>query len=278
MAGPFRGFFDDAALFPPGELPLAEAIPAHRDHREAWYAAMVGPFVFPASRLDELTAVLDGRIIALSMTLPGGPAKVRPALQALSVLDAVRLESVEVALPQDVTAAELVATLDEHLPADVAGYVEVPRDERRPSTLDALAGTRYRAKFRTGGVVPEAHPGERELAAAIGAVIDRGLEFKCTAGLHHAVRHTDGALEQHGFLNVLLATEAALQGAGSEELVSLLAERSGEAIADKVRAVGQDRLVVTRENFQSFGTCSISDPVRDMVALGLVQNPKENAE
>lgn len=114
-------------------------------------------------------------------------------------------------------------------------------------------------------------------AAAIASVVDRGLEFKCTAGLHHAVRHTDGALEQHGFLNVLLATEAALQGAGSDELVSLLAETSGEAIADKVRA-GQDRLVATRENFQSFGTCSISDPVRDMVALGLVQNPKEKAE
>lgn len=94
--------------------------------------------------------------------------------------------------------------------------------------------------------MPEAHPSEPELADAIGAVVERGLEFKCTAGLHHAVRHTDGALEQHGFLNVLLATDAALRGAGSHELVSVLAERSAEAI---------------------------TDPVRELMALGLVQKP-----
>lgn len=60
------------------------------------------------------------------------------------------------------------------------------------------------------------------------------------------MRHTDGALEQHGFLNVLLATDAALRGAGSHELVSVLAERSAEAI---------------------------TDPVRELMALGLVQKP-----
>lgn len=200
----FRGFFDDAALFPPGELPLEDAVPAHRDHRAAWYAAMVGLFVFPAN---------------------------------------------------------------------VIGYVEVPRDERRPSILDALTDTGYRAKFRTGGVVPEAHPSEPELAGAIAAVIERGLVFKCTAGLHHAVRHTDGALEQHGFLNVLLATDAALRGAGADDLASLLAERSGETIAEEVRAAGHERLAAARESFVSFGTCSITDPVRDLMSLGLVHKP-----
>ena len=38
----FAGLFDDAALFPPGDLPLAEAVPAHRGHRTAWYAGRSG--------------------------------------------------------------------------------------------------------------------------------------------------------------------------------------------------------------------------------------------
>lgn len=40
----FSGLCDDAAIFPPGDLPLPQAVPAHRLHRAAWYAELVGPF------------------------------------------------------------------------------------------------------------------------------------------------------------------------------------------------------------------------------------------
>lgn len=50
----FRGLFDDAAVFPPGNLPVAEAVPAHRAHRAAWYAEAVGPLLCGAGRLGEL--------------------------------------------------------------------------------------------------------------------------------------------------------------------------------------------------------------------------------
>ncbi|MEV7025976.1 hypothetical protein AB0O00_28035, partial [Kitasatospora sp. NPDC093558] len=56
----FRGLFDDAAVFPPGNLPVVEAVPAHRAHRTAWYADAVGPFLCGAGRLGELAAVLNG--------------------------------------------------------------------------------------------------------------------------------------------------------------------------------------------------------------------------
>ncbi|MGW7584917.1 hypothetical protein ACWGLI_27800, partial [Kitasatospora sp. NPDC054769] len=39
----FHGLFDDAAVFPPGNLPIVDAVPAHRLHRAAWYAEAVGP-------------------------------------------------------------------------------------------------------------------------------------------------------------------------------------------------------------------------------------------
>ena len=75
-----------------------------------------------------------------------------------------------------------------------------------------MAGLRL--KFRTGGLTADAFPSAAELAACIDAALDRETPFKCTAGLHHAVRHTDPetGFEHHGFLNVLLATRVALDG------------------------------------------------------------------
>ncbi|WP_158648068.1 hypothetical protein [Nocardioides houyundeii] len=36
---------DDAAVFPPGDLPLAEALAAHREHRASPYGDLLGTFV-----------------------------------------------------------------------------------------------------------------------------------------------------------------------------------------------------------------------------------------
>ncbi|WP_028927035.1 hypothetical protein [Pseudonocardia acaciae] len=266
------GLVDDAALFPPGNAPPERAVPAHRSHLTSWYAAMVGPFVAPAARLAELLPLLSGAQ-ALSVTFPEGPAGLAEVVRTVASAPGAHLASVEVAVPADVGASELVAALDEHLPDDVLGYVEIPRNGRGPAVLDALAGGRYRAKFRTGGLVPAAHPDERELAGSILAAVGRKLPFKCTAGLHHAVRHTDGELEQHGFLNVLLATDAALRGAGPDELAATLADRSGASVAGKIGAMPADRTAAARAAFGSFGTCDIADPLADLVALGIVRPP-----
>jgi len=50
----FDQIVDDAALFPPGNAPMARALADHARHRGAPYADRVGPFLCPASRVDEL--------------------------------------------------------------------------------------------------------------------------------------------------------------------------------------------------------------------------------
>jgi hypothetical protein len=262
----FTGLLDDAALFPPGELPLAEAVPAHLDHERAWYSCMIGPFVVPAARVGELR----GQAIGVSLTFPDGPATLPAAVELVTGMD-VDLESVEIALPDGLGVRDLLRTLDSHLPDTTTGYVEIPRDRRGPTTIAALAGTGYRAKFRTGGLVPAAHPTERELAESIVAAASRAVPFKCTAGLHHAVRHTAGDLERHGFLNVLLATDAAVRGAGVDDVAVLLGERSDDDIASLVTDLIPDRLADARAEFLSFGTCDIATPVADLVALALIE-------
>jgi len=44
------------------------------------------------------------------------------------------------------------------------------------------------------------------------------VPFKCTAGLHHAVHHTDPAtgFVHHGFLNIVAATARAIVGGDVE--------------------------------------------------------------
>src|SRR5690606_25472240 len=96
---------------------------------------------------------------------------------------------------------------------------------------------------------------------------------KATAGLHHAVRTTDPetGFHQHGFLNLLLATDAALNGRPVADLVAVLADRDAPAVADRVADLGDARTAAARALFLSFGTCSITEPVAELTDLGLLR-------
>jgi hypothetical protein len=272
------GLCDDAALFPPGNAPLEQALPAHAGHRASDHADLLGLFVFPVPRVDELVSALEARPLGgelvLSLTAPGGPATVPAAVARLRDLDGVAVEAVEIAVPAESGVDEFLIALDAvaaELPG-VALFVEVPRDDRRPGLLTGLGRTAHAVKFRTGGVVAEAYPDETELAEAIRSVMSAGVPFKATAGLHHAIRNTDPhtGFEQHGFLNVLAAVDAALDGADTSEIAKILADRDGAAVAARVSALAQARISQVRSSFRSFGTCSIVEPLADLIDLGLV--------
>ncbi len=55
------GLIDDAALFPPGNAPMAAAVSAHDAHERSWYGAFIGPFLCPDVRLPELVGALPRR-------------------------------------------------------------------------------------------------------------------------------------------------------------------------------------------------------------------------
>jgi hypothetical protein len=267
VTGPFDGLFDDAALFPPGNALMAAAVPAHRELRSR-LGGLVGPFVVPATRLDELSAHL-GAGARFDVSLIAPPGDLPAALSRIGADPGLGLAAVELPVVADgVAAAEAVRLLDDVLPAGVPAAVEVPRTPQRDEVLDVLAGTRYRAKLRTGGLRADLFPSPGELAATLHACTAREVALKCTAGLHHAVRHTDPAtgFVHHGFLNVLLAVEALLDGASHDRVARWLAETDGGAVVASVRTA---RIAAARAVFTSFGTCSVAEPVDDLVALGL---------
>ncbi len=269
--GLFDGLFDDAALFPPGNAPMADPFPAHGELRGR-LGGLVGPFVVPAARLDELSTHLGkGEPVGVSLIAAAGDLPTAAA--RVSRDPGLELAAVEVpAVPDRTAAREAVRVLDDVLPEGVSAAVELPRSAARDEVLDVLAGTRYRAKLRTGGVRFELFPNPDELAATLSACVSRGLAVKCTAGLHHAVRHTDPdtGFSHHGLLNVLVAASALTEGAPAATAADHLRVTDAGVLVGALRSWTPERATRARSTFTSFGTCSVLEPVDDLVTLGLL--------
>jgi hypothetical protein len=176
----------------------------------------------------------------------------------------------------DATAArDAVRVLDDVVPVGVPAAVELPRSEARDEVLDVLAGTRHRAKLRTGGVRAALFPSSEELAATLAACVARGVALKCTAGLHSAVRHTDPAtgFDHHGLLNVLLTVGSLTSGATPAVAAEWLGETDAGVLVAALRTRPAEWIARARAVFTSFGTCSVQEPVDDLIALGLLPAP-----
>src|SRR3954447_8119369 len=250
----FRHLVDDAAMFPPGNLPMAEAVTAHRAHLTSPYAELVGPFVCTDQALMDVAAEAarsgDGPL-RVSVVIAGGAGGIEPAIRWGDRSKDVEVTAVEVPLrgEDDLSrnALRVVRACDDCLDEETA-YVEIGLDGAWERALDVVADAGYAAKLRTGGLDAALFPSEGQVAAFITACLDREVAFKCTAGLHNAVRHTaaDTGFEHHGFLNVLLATRASLDGASQDELAAVLADRDGEALAARARELSEQQAAGTR--------------------------------
>jgi len=283
----FDALVDDAAVFPPGNAPVPDAVRAHAEHRAAWYSGLVGGFVCSDTRLTELQAALDDvgddapEPLGVTLTISGGAGAVGPALTWVQRDERLRLTGLEVALRDEDDLAHNAArmtTVLRDVPDDVTAHVELPRLHGTgipagwAAALDEVAAAGLRVKFRTGGLDHDAFPTAAELAEVINASLDRETPFKCTAGLHHAVRHTDDrtGFEHHGFLNVLLATRVLFDGGSGADAEKVLEQRERADVGEQVRSLGTDGLRSTRRWFTSLGSCSVLEPVDDLVDLGLI--------
>ena len=272
---------DDAAIFPPGNVPLDQAVKEHREHREAPYAALVGGFVVSDTRLADLAALVTedaATPLSVNVVVTGGAGALEPAVRWTTRAPGLELAALEIALRDEDdlarNATRVVAMIDSlrgEMGDDVEVYVEPPRrtvvsDHAWLAALDEISLAGLRLKFRTGGVTADAFPSVPELASSIDAALDRETPFKCTAGLHDAVRHTDPetGFEHHGFLNVLLATRAALDGG---DVQAALSSTTPATELPDPRACAS-----ARRWFTSFGSCSVLDVHEDLVDLGLWQD------
>ena len=269
----FAGLVDDAALFPPGNAPMPRALHEHAIHRSARYADVVGPLLCPASRVDEMCAALAGdQAVRLAIVFDVTGDGAHHALRSATADQRVTLVAVEAAHARLGDDAAAVGANLARLP-DVTGYLEVaPADG--DAALDVISTSGWHAaKYRTGGTTAQAYPSAVELATFLVAVTARAIPFKLTAGLHRAVRHTsvDTGTEAHGVLNALVATRVAQQGGDVVEVAAVLAERRPEALVAFVEEWDDGTCADVRRAFRSFGCCGVTDPIDDLVALGVLE-------
>ena len=261
---------DDAGLFPPERLALAPAIERHRRDEARAHPVLTHRFLCPASVVPRLSAALDEAPLRLGLIADTGPEGLDPALRAVAADPRLVLETIEVALPAEGLGGAAVDRLPQ---PEARLFCELPRAPGWREALERIAQRGLGAKIRCGGLSAELFPTTDELGAFVHACAALAVPFKATAGLHNAVRHRDPAtgFDHHGFLNLLIAAVRAARGAPVGEVVAALATADGAALAAEARGVDEEDARGARRLLVAYGSCSTSEPLEDLAALGLVE-------
>jgi hypothetical protein len=299
------GLIDYAGLFPPASLDMTSAVTEYRAQLAGDQSFILGRFIVPASRLDELEkaiGTLPGESTAslsltdrarnrwqVSVIADREPVQVAVMIadfnsrqQNSSSLIAATCDAVEV----QVKSADAITVALDTFPDSVELFLEIPLDSGSPELIECLRGTRAAAKIRTGGVVPGAIPPASEVVRFIRACWERDVPFKATAGLHHAIRgaypltyESDAPTATlFGYLNIFLAAAFLAGGADEDDVVSILEETDASAFDFDDKGVtwrghtltAEDIGNVRRDVAISFGSCSFSEPVGEAKAIGLL--------
>ncbi|HEY1975619.1 MAG TPA: hypothetical protein VGG89_03665 [Candidatus Baltobacteraceae bacterium] len=290
----FKSLVDYAGLFPPAALGMNEALAEYAAAREGAHAWMLGRFIVPISRIEEMgDACREFPLsVLVNVALPPDADTGRWLEVAGESLTAIarqraagaRVEAIEVSIPPprwqretvDAPLGQLGALLEREALRDLPAYAELPR-----AALPSAAAKRARlgVKLRCGGLDTAAFPSVETVAAFIAAAEEEELPFKATAGLHHPVRHLDAAtgFTMHGFLNLLAAAafasrcdESTLRAIVAEEDPSTFAFED-DAFAWRDLRCDIDRLrAVRKSSFVGYGSCSFKEPVDDLTALALI--------
>ena len=291
------GTIDYAGLFPPATLSMTDAVARYAGYRSGSAAWMLGRFIVPVPRIEEFER-------AAADLLPAGgrdPWRLSALITDVDVdRDAARIlafngrhagrgrpdAAVIEAVELKASSVFDVSRIGHALADSFTVYVEVPVDTDPTDLIDAMLAHGLRAKIRTGGVTPGAFPSPLEVLRFVGACLERGVPFKATAGLHHALRGEypltyapDAECgTMYGFVNVFLAAAFLRAGLPVPDVVDLLLERDASAftfdddsVAWRDSRIARPALDATRTHaLTAFGSCSFEEPLEELLALGLV--------
>ena len=280
---------DYAGLFPPAGLGMDAALGLYGEYQQSTHAWMLARFVVPVARLDEFTESTQ-RIGApyahpwrLSALVGEDAAR---DMQTVAAFNAEKHQATIDALEIKASTPDQVRAIARVVPQGMKAYVEIPSDPDPQPLIAVLAESRLRAKIRSGGVTPDAIPQVEVVARFLRACYAAAVPFKATAGLHHPVRHEQDLTYDagspravmHGFLNVFLTAVLHHNGLTSRDAVDLLgAQNLDDVVMDDEKIAWREYVVtvaevstIRRRHAVSFGSCSFTDPVDDLIKLGLL--------
>lgn len=296
---------DYAGLYPPASLPLEQAFAnfvKYQNDAEAW---MLSRFVIPARRLTELSLLLPA-VGNFSFTLLGRGGKDADEFSHSLELDVqeirsfaslhterVVLDMFEVALPASSFDDQFALNTLVKQTADLLNingltvFFEAPfgddwqmRADKLFYALRKVKDKHVGFKLRTGGVTADAFPTTEQVAWTIVEARDSGIPLKCTAGLHHPIRHFNESVQtkMHGFLNVFGAGVLTAANGISQDLVQFILDDEDPASfsfsddAFEWKGLHADTADIERIRHQvtSFGSCSFDEPREDLQKLSFL--------
>lgn len=291
----FDGLLADAAMLPPVQAAVADALAGHANARASVSGRFVGPLVCGDRDLAALAAAA-AEDVEVSLVVDGGAGAIGPALAHAARSPRLVLRSVEVALRDEDdlahNAQRMTTMLDLELPDDVTAAVELPRIDTDDPTVtwleaaDEVAAAGHGLKLRTGGPWPESYPSPAELVAFLDITFDRECATTLSGGFARAVVSGDGSKSlpsseaaadgsSYGVLDVLLAVRRLLDGASVGEITDELGtmpvddaaaavrgwdDASAASVRRWVRSLASERLGACLEDLATFGVISDRSP------------------
>jgi hypothetical protein len=294
---------DYAGLFPPARLPLDQAIRNYARYRQGTDAWMLGRFIVPAARLEDLEPYHDELFrasppFAFSVLGRGGGSlteflgNLRHDLRDIAAFrkrhgERVTVDVLETRLPHDLidpsqpeSALNLFKTARVFPVVFVFPFCEAPGGpEELLEQIARMPGERIGFKLRCGGLETSAFPSSERVSAVLQGCFDAGVPFKATAGLHHPLPRIDTAVpaRMHGFVNVFLAgalafsrhlTTDQLRRLLEDDQVNHFSFTNKLASWQKHRATTAEIASARRNFVRSFGSCSFDEPREDLRKLG----------
>lgn len=281
---------DYAGLFPPAALSMPDAVANHAQYVSGPDRRMLGRFIVPLARLDELAAAVAG----LGERRPTASRPWRVAVIA-GPADSATLRAfvarhggtlVVDTIETKAEAPDQIPAIAAALGAQYTVYVEVPVRSDPTPFLAALAAVGLRAKVRTGGVTADAFPSPADVMRFLVACVEMGVPFKATAGLHHPLRgeyrltYAADAPQgtMYGFMNIFLTAAMLRAGHPAAAVAPLLEERDAASLIVAPTGLTWRGLTVSTAQLAaartvlaaSFGSCSFAEPVGDLHSLRLL--------
>jgi hypothetical protein len=304
---------DYAGLFPPANLELGQAFHNFVFYRQSEYRWMLNKFIIPAGKIGELSEILKGMeiddVIPLSVLGTGGessaafPENLEKDIENIKGIlsshpDVLSSDVFELRLPKDVFELEkdddlldlmisVSGDLEKAFGRNIPVFYETTPDDDYENTIirtvESIASLDKNCgfKLRTGGIIPSAFPPAEQIAFAIMTCCEFGVPMKCTAGLHHPIRHFNEGVNSymHGFFNVFGAGILAYtNNLDEEELLEVLNDEDPYEFVFNEGGLEYNEIEITnteikeaREKFMvSYGSCSFDEPVDDLKTMELL--------
>jgi hypothetical protein len=255
-ASPLSGLFDLAALLAPAGADATAVLRDYRRHRDEASSGLLADLVVPDHRLAEVARGNAGAaavpVCVLNTTGAGG--LVALAGRSLSGLSVVSVQSALRDLDDLAGNAARVVSAASALAESVSVYVEIPRASGWQRAVEEVEAAGLLGAVR----VPGGPTAAAELAEQLSVRVEADLPFRVVGA-------------PVGYLGLLHAVQALIDGSSVREATELLGQGDPSAAADAVRSWDAAAWGRVRRRVRRLESPALDAVTDELVAAGLTE-------